>query len=162
MKPRAFHVRPDRKMALSSLFLAAIALVLGLGALRHPGAETLPVFLASALLAGAGLWVTFRGALPWSGPALVASDEGLRFWPRRRTSVFMPWDHLRSIGSDMSDNSLVFHPIEPARYERPYLIWLKRPPYVPQAIRTRDGGYFLGVVDQYWEGMREKPGEGCR
>ena len=100
-------------------------------------------------MAMAGLWVVWRRSLPWQGPALVATSEGVHIWPRRRSAVFMPWDDLQSVGVDPSDHSLIFHPKTPAKYERPYLIWLRRPPYVPQGVRTRDGEYFLNLFEDY-------------
>jgi hypothetical protein len=151
---RSFYSRPTPKKALRSFFFVPIAAILGVAALRNPSAHTVGVFAASALLAFAGLWIVWRKGLPCQGPALVANAEGLRFWPWRRDSVFMPWEDLASIGSDPSDHSLIFHAKNAAAYERPHLIWLRRPPFVPQDVRTPAGEYFLNVAHEYWEGMR--------
>lgn len=151
---RSFYFRPAPKRALRSFFFVPIAAILAVAAFRDPSARSVGACAGGALLAFAGIWIVWRRSLPWQGPALVASVEGLRFWPWRRDSVFMPWEDLASIGSDPSDGSLIFHPKDAAAHERPYLIWLRRPPFVPQGVRTRAGEYFLNVAHEYWEGMR--------
>ncbi len=149
---RRFYSRPTLKSALLSFFFVPIAGVLAIQAVREPDAGSISVLAASTLLAIASLWIVWRRSLPWLGPALVVDAGGLWFWPESKNAVFMPWADLGTIGSDPSDGSLLFHPRDPARYERPYLIWLRRPPYVPDDIRTADGEYFMNVVDEYWSG----------
>lgn len=151
---RSFYSYPTRSRAIRSFLFVPIAALLAVGAVRDPGVRSIGAFALGALLASASLWLVWRRNLPWQGPALVATAQGLRFWPRRADSVFMPWADLERIAPDPSDQSLLFHPKDPAAYERPYLIGLRRPPFVPQGVRTREGAYFLNVAHEYWEGMR--------
>ena len=151
---RSFYSRPTTWEGVKSFFFVPLAIVLGVQALRYPEKGLHWVFLATSLLAWASLWVTWRRSLPWQGPALTIDGEGMRFWPWRKDSVFMPWSDLKSIGDDPSDQSLIFHPVDPAAYERPYLIWLRRPPYTPRDLKTRDGEHFIAVVGDYFEPMR--------
>lgn len=146
---RRFYSRPSLRSALFSLFFLPIAAVLGVETLRDPQGGTLPPFLGTLLLLIASLWLVWRRSLPWQGPALVATSEGLHIWPERRGAVFMPWSDLKGVGMDPSDHSLIFHPKRPGAYERPYLIWLRRPPFLPDDIRTRDGEHFLNVLEEY-------------
>lgn len=140
---------PKPGRVLLSVFFIPVAAMLGMAAFRDAQIGTILSFAAGLFLAVAGFWIVWRERLPWQGPALVATTEGLHIWPRRRSAVFMPWSDLQSVGLDYSDHSLILHPKVREKYERPYLIWLRRPPYVSQEVRTRDGEYFLNVFEDY-------------
>jgi hypothetical protein len=80
---------------------------------------------------------------------LRADAAGLVVNPDSARPAALPWCDVIGMIDDPSDHSIVFDPRDPADRVR-HLLVMRRGPAVPRDIRTRDGVYFVDVIEDYW------------
>jgi hypothetical protein len=145
---RLFYAPPPRWRAQWPVaFFAVVAILLGRAALSE--ARYAAPFAATSLLLAAGIYVNWRRRWPWLGPALRADAAGLVVNPDSARPAALPWCDVIGMIDDPSDHSIVFVPRDPADRVR-HLLVMRRGPAVPRDIRTRDGVYFVDVIEDYW------------
>lgn len=148
-----FYASIKLKDALTIVFFAMITFALSFAAVVKPSSTSFLLPLAAVTLLSGGVWLEWRRGWPqfWHGPACELNATGIVFWPRRKHRQFLPWDDLDSVGYDMSDNSMVFHTKRPQTYDRRYLLFLKRPPFVATGLQSPQGEYLANVLHHYWD-----------
>jgi hypothetical protein len=149
-----FYASIELKRALPIAFFAIVTFALLYAAIQNSGESSLALLFASTVVLGGGVWLEWRRGWPrsWHGPACELSASGITFWPGRSRRQFLPWDDLDQVVLDMSDNSLIFHTKKHQIYDRSYLLFLKRPPYVAGGLKSSCGEYLENVLDRYWDG----------
>ncbi|WAC24983.1 hypothetical protein [Blastomonas sp. SL216] len=148
-----FHASISVKRALSIALFSITTLLLSYGAIRAPNWNSVTLLLASSLLLWVSAWLEWRRGWPsqWHGPACELNATGITFWPKQSRQQFLPWDDLAAVRHDMSDQSVIFQTKEPLKYDRRYLLLLKRPPYVSSGLQSPQGEHLVNVLHRYWD-----------
>lgn len=132
---------PAAFFAIMTLVLTYTTIVRGKGGMA---------LIVGLVMLAAGIFVAWRRRWPWLGAALRADADGLVVNPEGRRAVALAWRDVVGMIDDPSDHSIVFEPRDPAGRVR-HLLVMRRGPAVPRNVRTRDGVYFVEVIEDYWE-----------
>lgn len=148
-----FYASIALKRAIPIVFFTILALALSFVAIQNPNSTTLFTFLVSVLFLWGGVWLEWRRGWPKAlhGPVCELNAAGIIFWPNRSSRQFLPWNDLNNVIYDMSDDSIIFETKNPDIYDRRYLVFLKRPPYVANGVKSSDHEYLVNVLHRYWD-----------